>query len=126
MVVRGSSGGRDGAVPGGGGAAAGVSVAGAAESDDLDEFADADGIVCLPSVRVSPRRRSGCRSCSLAPTERLVAGSVARAPCRRRVDEDGSRVLAARRLLQGARQVFKNRPFIWHVWDGRKDGFAAW
>lgn len=20
---------------------------------------------------------------------------------------------------------FHNRPFIWHVWDGRKDGFAA-
>ena len=22
-------------------------------------------------------------------------------------------------------KVFKNRPFIWHIWDGRKDGFAA-
>jgi hypothetical protein len=21
--------------------------------------------------------------------------------------------------------VFKNRPFVWHVWDGRKDGFSA-
>src|SRR5690606_27463108 len=21
--------------------------------------------------------------------------------------------------------LFKNRPFIWHVWDGRKDGFSA-
>src|SRR6185436_1575650 len=21
--------------------------------------------------------------------------------------------------------LFHNRPFIWHVWDGRKDGFAA-
>jgi hypothetical protein len=22
-------------------------------------------------------------------------------------------------------RLFHNRPFIWHVWDGRKDGFAA-
>ena len=22
-------------------------------------------------------------------------------------------------------QVFKNRPFVWHIWDGRKDGFSA-
>ena len=22
-------------------------------------------------------------------------------------------------------RVYKNRPFVWHVWDGRKDGFAA-
>ena len=22
-------------------------------------------------------------------------------------------------------QLFKNRPFIWHIWDGRKDGFSA-
>ena len=21
--------------------------------------------------------------------------------------------------------MFSNRPFVWHVWDGRKDGFAA-
>jgi hypothetical protein len=22
-------------------------------------------------------------------------------------------------------KLFKNRPFIWHVWDGQKDGFSA-
>ena len=22
-------------------------------------------------------------------------------------------------------QVFKSRPFVWHIWDGRKDGFGA-
>ena len=22
-------------------------------------------------------------------------------------------------------ELFHNRPFIWHIWDGRKDGFAA-
>ncbi len=22
-------------------------------------------------------------------------------------------------------KVFSNRPFIWHIWDGRKDGFSA-
>jgi hypothetical protein len=22
-------------------------------------------------------------------------------------------------------RVFANRPFVWHIWDGRKDGFAA-
>ena len=23
-------------------------------------------------------------------------------------------------------KLFKHRPFLWHVWDGRKDGFHAW
>ena len=36
------------------GAVGGVSVAGAAEPDDLDGLADADGIVCLPSVAGEP------------------------------------------------------------------------
>ena len=22
-------------------------------------------------------------------------------------------------------KIFQNRPFIWHIWDGRKDGFGA-
>ena len=22
-------------------------------------------------------------------------------------------------------KLFKNRPFIWHIWDGRRDGFSA-
>jgi hypothetical protein len=22
--------------------------------------------------------------------------------------------------------LFGNRPFVWHVWDGLRDGFAAW
>src|SRR5690606_5150587 len=22
-------------------------------------------------------------------------------------------------------KLFSNRPFIWHIWDGRKDGFSA-
>ncbi len=22
-------------------------------------------------------------------------------------------------------QLFENRPFVWHIWDGQRDGFAA-
>ena len=33
--------------------------------------------------------------------------------------------MAAGQLLRGTRKRFHQRPFVWHVWDGLKDGFAA-
>ena len=33
----------------------------------------------------------------------------------------GSEIVSSRNTVS----CFKNRPFIWHIWDGRKDGFHA-
>lgn len=94
--------------------------------DDLDELSDADGIVCLPSVAGE------------APAdeqlERLLAQALEAtwSPARTRVllEEAGSR---KRTLAEWLRDefflehcaTFANRPFVWQIWDGRRDGFSA-
>ena len=95
--------------------------------DDLDELADADGIVCLPSVlgergaadRVQEllARAYGSTWGPTRTAELLVeAGS-------KKKDLD---TWLRDELFATHCKVFKNRPFIWHIWDGRKtDGFSA-
>jgi hypothetical protein len=96
------------------------------ESDDLDVFADADGIVCLPAVAGE------------APAaERLqqVLGAAfgdAWSPAQAQVllEQSGSK---KKNLSDWLRDeffkqhcaLFGNRPFIWQVWDGERDGFSA-
>ena len=96
------------------------------EAGALDGIADEDGIVCLPAVAgdlpAAERLRALLAAAygvewSPALQERLLAsvGFVGKG-----LDEwlrDGF-------FAQHCR-LFHNRPFIWHVWDGRKDGFSA-
>jgi len=95
-------------------------------STELLPFADADGIVCLPSVRGE------------APAaERLLDLLVASYGEKWRMDIL-SRLLeevdqAVKTLETWLREeffkqhcrLFHQRPFIWHIWDGLRDGFAA-
>ena len=97
-----------------------------ARCSELDAFCDDDGIVCLPAVRgesaavdrlrvllarafgadwsaaheAALLRDTGCDSLPLAQwlRDKFFAQHVAR---------------------------FQKRPFIWHVWDGHKEGFSA-
>ena len=93
----------------------------------FDECADPDGIVCLPSLRgalpAADRLRSLLASAYgdewSAATERALLASTAPRPPKSL--EDWLRD----RFLQEHCKLFHNRPFIWHVWDGRKDGFHA-
>ena len=93
---------------------------------DLDPFSDSDGVACLPPV-------AGERPAA----ERL------RALLARAFGEEWSQSLLDRLLSEAGSpgkdlgawlrddffkqhcRLFHNRPFIWHVWDGRKDGFSA-
>jgi hypothetical protein len=96
------------------------------EQCDLDELADEDGIVCLPAV-----------AGELPAADRLQA-LLARAygkgwsPGRiqQLLEQAGSK---KKNLADWIRdeffkhhcKVFLSRPFAWHIWDGRKDGFSA-
>ena len=95
--------------------------------DAIDKLADGDGIVCLPGVRGEP-----------AATERLLE-----VLCAAYGTDWSDSVLHT--LLTGAGgkagatlddwlrnqffdqhcKRFDNRPFIWHIWDGLRDGFSA-
>ena len=107
---------------------AGQTVSGAAPvpDDGSGKFADEDGIVCIPSVRGE-----------IAGPERLralLAAAYGKAWTPGKLDELlGTVGYAGSNLEDWLRngffeqhcKLFHHRPFIWHVWDGRKDGFSA-
>ncbi|MDW3214982.1 MAG: hypothetical protein R8G01_13345 [Ilumatobacteraceae bacterium] len=97
-----------------------------AESDHLDELADDDGIVCLPSVL--GERSAADRLQELLA--RAFGGTWSPARTGELLERSGSRKTDLASWLRDDFfkqhcKVFQNRPFIWHVWDGRKDGFSA-
>ena len=92
--------------------------------DALTGHADADGIVCIPSVRHEP-----------SATERLSALLAAAYG-----DAWNEGTLATLAQSAGSENLddwlrnhffrqhcamFHHRPFAWHIWDGRRDGFHA-
>jgi hypothetical protein len=91
---------------------------------DLEDHVDDDGIVCLPPVRGEQ-----------AADQRLEAllqdayGKAWTTPLKNRLlDTVGSKSLSLwlrDKFFEQHCKLFQNRPFIWHVWDGLKDGFSA-
>lgn len=122
-----------------------------AADDDLDRFADADGIVCLVPVAGEQPSHERLRALlahaythppALPDFERYRVGAfVPTTP----VPVDAGWSLATQQALLATAgyggqtlaawlrdgcfeqhcRLFHNRPFVWHLWDGRKDGFAA-
>ncbi|WP_458734169.1 Eco57I restriction-modification methylase domain-containing protein [Zobellella taiwanensis] len=94
------------------------------ESDKLLAHADDDGIVCLPAVR-------GEKAADIR-LEALLQDAYGQAwttPLKQRLlDTVGSKSLSLwlrDKLFEQHCKLFQHRPFIWHVWDGLKDGFSA-
>lgn len=81
------------------------------ECDGLLEYADNDGIVCIPSVRGEE-----------PAAERLLALLAA---CDIEPDVDLDDWLR-NNFFEEHCKLFHHRPFVWHIWDSRKrDGFSA-
>jgi hypothetical protein len=91
-----------------------------------DALADQDGILCLPPVAGEP------------PAAQRLLALLAAAYGQAWSPAQQERLLAAvgyggKGLDEWLRdgffaqhcKLFHNRPFIWHIWDGRKDGFAT-
>jgi hypothetical protein len=99
---------------------------GQSEADDLSPLSDADGIVCLPSVAGEPPAADRLQhvlatafgeTWSPAKTNELLKQAVSK-----------KKNLADWLRDEFFKQhcaLFKNRPFIWHIWDGQHDGFSA-
>jgi len=96
------------------------------EEDELTPFADSDGVVCLPAVLGKSSAVDRLRALlaaaygsdwSMAAQETLLAS----------VGYGGKGLEAWLRdgFFEQHAKLFHNRPFIWHIWDGRKDGFSA-
>ena len=96
----------------------------------LTEHADDDGIVCLPSVRGETPADDRLLKLLIAAWETVRPGSWKPAVLDQLlVDADcegkGLDVWLRDKFFEQHAKLFHHRPFIWHVWDGQKDGFAA-
>ena len=97
-----------------------------AESDDLDAFADVDGIVCLPAVAGEAPAADRLQQLLAAAFRELWSP----AKVQELLDQAGSK---KKNLADWLRDeffkqhcaLFGNRPFVWHIWDGQRDGFSA-
>lgn len=96
------------------------------KSDDLDGHRDADGIAALVSLPGEPDLATRLRSLLSASYGDSWTGALER----ELVTTTGSTLVRLEDWLRDAFfvqhvKVFDSRPFLWHVWDGRKDGFSA-
>lgn len=97
-----------------------------AEHDDLDRFADADGILCLPSVAgEAPAAEQLADLLAAAYGAAWNAGTLSKlladAGSKRKTLADWLRD----EFFKQHCSVLGNRPFVWHVWDGHPQGFSA-
>ena len=96
------------------------------ESDELDALADSDGIVCLPPVAGEPPAAERHQEVLATAFGELwsparVTGLLDQTRSKKRNLADWLRD----EFFKQHCAVFGNRPFIWHIWDGQRDGFAA-
>ncbi len=101
-----------------------------ARCDKLAEYIDDDGIVCLPSVRGEPAAHDRLLKLLIAAWETVQPGSWKPAVLDKLLlDADcagkGLDVWLRDKFFEQHAKRFHHRPFVWHVWDGLKDGFAA-
>lgn len=96
------------------------------EPDSLDGFTDIDGIVCLPSVAGEPP--------AVDRLQQLLSAAFGSLWSPANLTELLERTASKKKNLSGWLRddffkqhcaLFGNRPFIWHIWDGHRDGFAA-
>ena len=95
--------------------------------DELLQFADDDGIVCIPAVRAeSPaaERLLEILQAAYGPkwSNSLLHDLLTEAGCKPGTTLDD---WLRNAFFEQHCKLFHNRPFIWHIWDGRKDGFSC-
>lgn len=94
--------------------------------DDLLSFADDDGIVCIPPVRGEAAAADYLLNL-LAAAYGPDWSNDKLSELLKAADHAGKSLeswLRDKFFLQHCK-LFQHRPFIWHIWDGLHDGFAA-
>ncbi|WP_423925145.1 N-6 DNA methylase [Candidatus Palauibacter sp.] len=94
---------------------------------EFARFADADGIVCLSPTRGEATAADRVRRLLAAAYDDEWSPSAERALLAATSEKPPASLedwLRDRFFYEHCR-LFHNRPFIWHIWDGRKDGFHA-
>lgn len=96
------------------------------EINEFDHLSDEDGIVCIPSVNAEQAAASRLRD--------YLKGVWGDEWTNQTIDELLDKEEAKSKNLENWLRdkffsqhckLFNNRPFIWHIWDGHKQGFSA-
>jgi len=97
------------------------------EDDPFNHFADRDGIVCIPPARGERPAVDRLRD--------LLAAAYGSEWSLRKEEEllkqanytknGGLEGFLRDEFFPSHCKLFHQRPFIWHIWDGAKDGFSA-
>jgi hypothetical protein len=91
--------------------------------DGLEKHADKDGVICFSQVRDEPPAADRLRALladaygaewSHAMERKLIAASGSKA--------ESLEAWLLNDFFAQHCDLFHNRPFVWHLWDGRKDG----
>ena len=94
-------------------------------TEALGEWMDEDGIVCIPSVRGEPPARDRLLGLLAAAFGDFWSDSVL-AKLLANVDSKNLDDWLRDRFFDEHCKLFHHRPFVWHIWDGRRrDGFHA-
>jgi hypothetical protein len=101
-----------------------------ARCESLAGHVDDDGIVCLPPVRGEKPASERLLSLLIAAWETTEPGSWKAGTLDKLLLDAGCAgkgldVWLRDYFFEQHAKRFQHRPFIWHVWDGLKDGFAA-
>ena len=97
------------------------------EPDKLDALADADGIVPIPSVRGEPPAAERLREILKAAFGPRWSASLEHKLLTEAGASSGTTLddWLRNSFFEQHFKLFHQRPFIWHLWDGRKDGFSC-
>ena len=95
----------------------------------FDQFADDDGIVCISATHGETNAADRLRALlsaayggdwSTATERALLAATSTKSKPPKSLED-----WLCDRFFKEHCQLFHNRPFIWHIWDGHRDGFQA-
>jgi len=92
---------------------------------ELTSLVDNDGIVCIPSVYREPAAAKRLEALLQAAYGEHWNSTVESNLLKAAKAKDLESWLRNKFFEQHCKQFFENRPFIWHIWDGLKDGFSA-
>jgi hypothetical protein len=92
----------------------------------FDHLSDEDGIFCIPSVNAEAAGAERLREF----LQQVFDGEWNNQTITQLLQKEGAKSTNLEAWLRDEFfvqhcKVFKNRPFIWQIWDGRKDGFSA-
>lgn len=97
-----------------------------AHSASLSRHADADGIVCIPAVK--GEKPAADRLLTLladAFGEKWTPSLQNELLTKAGFADKGLEAWLRDGFFAQHCKLFQDRPFIWHIWDGEKDGFSA-